>query len=1110
MSTKFFTNEGDNSLIKKFEGVFKNQNIAYFDALVGYFRSSGYFKVRKFLDNVPQIRILVGIDVDVLTQNAKLKGQLYLEDRDKTQEEYINFLKKDIAKAEYNEDVENGIIQFIEDIISKKVLIRAHGVKKLHAKVYIFRPEPFNEHSHGSVITGSSNLTDSGLGTHDNSNYEFNVLLRDYEDVKFATDEFEKLWDEATEVLPTNINKLKKETYLNQQITPYEVYMKMLIEYFGDAVIRDKMSGRDLPADYTNLQYQSDAVAEGFAKLIKHNGFILADVVGLGKTVVATRIIKRYIDKNGFNTKILVVYPNALEINWKTTIKDFGIKAHVDFVSNGSLHKIINADNVNFSNPEEYDLIVIDESHKFRSDTSNMYGLLEIICKTPRARVGNDTDRNKKVMLISATPLNNRPEDIANQLYLFQNSRKSTIESVPNLQSFFASKIEAYKSLYKIKDHSELIRKVKEIYEPIRENIFRELVIRRTRADIENIKRYKEDIKKQNLKFPKIVGPNKIEYVFDDRLNELFLETVMQLTTGLHYYRYRAIEYLNSEHQELYENAKRISDLLSAIMKTQLVKRLESSFYAFKQTLNRFRISNGRMIEMFENDKVFIAPDIDINKYFEEGRLDDLEQKIEELNEKSPNNSIFKANDFDEKFLYYLKEDQKILDNLCSAWEEINYDPKLKKFISEIKKQLKADYNCEKKLVVFSESKETVNYLADELQKNGITDVLAISSLNHKQRYQTIRKNFDANYNDTQENEYNIIITTEVLAEGINLHRSNVLINYDIPWNSTRLMQRIGRVNRIGTKADKIYIHNFFPTAQSNSQIKLNEKAIRKLQGFHSAFGEDSKVYSETEELIQTTLGNLEPMEDIDERLQYLENIRELYNKNYKEYQRLKSLPMKSRVGRLATIKEIEAIEIMGNNIENSILCYLRNNIKEAFYVVNEKHCLEITFLQAVKLFDATKKEQPEELLPLQFDAIQKAIKHFRKIFSISYSQEEYDTQHLAVQERNSITFIKNLLDAKKNAPEAIDEDFEELILTAKKLIYMGVFRKFRLDIAAVARKQKKKRIPIEKLKPEIMKIFDKYPIRQIARLEALRWEQEQNSGKIFEDPKIVLSETFS
>ena len=179
------------------------------------------------------------------------------------------------------------------------------------------------------------------------SNYEFNVLLKDYEDVVFATNEFEELWSEATELLPIDIKGLKKKTYLNEDITPYEVYIKMLIEYFGDAIIRDKISGKDLPEGYTNLQYQADAVVDGYYKLMKHNGFILADVVGLGKTIIATRIIKKYIEKNGYNTKVLVVYPNALEVNWKTTVKDFGLTNYIQFISNGSLHKIIDGDNLN-------------------------------------------------------------------------------------------------------------------------------------------------------------------------------------------------------------------------------------------------------------------------------------------------------------------------------------------------------------------------------------------------------------------------------------------------------------------------------------------------------------------------------------------------------------------------------------------------------------------------------------------------------------------------------------------------------------------------------------------------------------------------------------------
>ncbi|MCT3674781.1 DEAD/DEAH box helicase family protein [Elizabethkingia anophelis] len=1110
MSTKFFTNKNNNSLFNKFKGIFEFQNVYHFDALVGYLRASGYFKLRQFLNNVPEIRILVGINADELIAEAKRKGQLYLENPEKTKEEYLNFVAQDIANAPYTSNIEESIIQFIDDIISGKVKIRAYGQKNLHAKIYIFRPNLFNQHTSSSVITGSSNLTDSGLGTFDKANYEFNVLLNDYDDVKFATEEFEELWKDANELIPADITKLKSKTYLSEEkITPYDLFIKMLVEYFGDSVIRDKVGNLTLPDGYTNLQYQADAVVEGFHKLIKHNGFILADVVGLGKTVIATRVIKKYIDKNGYNTKVLVVYPNALEVNWKSTIKDFGIGNYVDFISNGSLHKIIDGDNINYKNPEDYDLIIVDEAHKFRTSNTNMYGLLELICKTPRATVGNDVDRRKKAMLITATPLNNKPEDIANQLYLFQDSRKSTLEGIPNLQSFFADKIEKYKKLYLIKDHQQLVAKVKEIYEPIREKIFSELVIRRTRADIKKISRYYEDVVAQGMTFPDVIGPNKIEYQFNDYQEEIFFETVESIIDGLGYYRYRAIEFIDPKYADLYDNATLISQQLSVIMKTQLVKRLESSFQAFKKSLYRFYISNQRMIEMFKNDKIFIAPDIDVNKFLDDGREEDLEAKIEALNIESPNNQIFKAKDFSKELIEGLKRDQDILNELFEKWENIGEDPKTKKFIEQINSSFFDDRNVEKKLVIFSESKETVEYIAEELRKTGRNDVLAISAANNRQKFGTIRKNFDANYPDKHENNYNIIITTEVLAEGINLHRSNLILNYDIPWNATKLMQRIGRVNRIGTKAKEIFVYNFFPTAQSNNLIKLNEKALKKLQGFHSAFSEDSKVYSEEEQLIENTLGNLEPQEEVDERLQYLEMVRELYENNFKEYKRIKNLPAKSRVGRLAKIKESEAKEIVGEKLDNAILCYLRNKIKEGFYVANQKNCVEITFYQAVKLFEATKKEKPAKLVENHYDAVNKAIEQFKKVYNTVYSVDEYDTSNLSVQERNSVLFLNGFKDLKKNFPNELSDDFIELIDASLRIIYMGVFRKFRNEIATLAAKQKKKKMPLEKIVSEINQIINRYPIQKIARLDALRAEEE-NKPKIFEEPQIVITETFA
>ncbi|MDD2435805.1 MAG: phospholipase D-like domain-containing protein, partial [Bacilli bacterium] len=240
MSTKFFTNQEGNSLLKKFEGVYNNiDNIYCFDALVGYLRASGYFKVREFLDKIPKIRILVGINVDKLVKKYHDRGLLYLENPEETKNDFIKDTINNIQKANYDENTEKGIMKFIQDLSSGKIELRAHPNKKIHAKVYIFRPKNFNEYTPCEVITGSSNLTDAGFGVNPDSNYEFNVCLRDYEDVKFATDEFENLWSVSEPILKEEADRIKSGTYLRDDFTPFELYIKMLIEYFGNRVDYD-------------------------------------------------------------------------------------------------------------------------------------------------------------------------------------------------------------------------------------------------------------------------------------------------------------------------------------------------------------------------------------------------------------------------------------------------------------------------------------------------------------------------------------------------------------------------------------------------------------------------------------------------------------------------------------------------------------------------------------------------------------------------------------------------------------------------------------------------------------------------------------------------------
>jgi superfamily II DNA/RNA helicase/HKD family nuclease len=1097
MPTKFFTNEDENTLLKKFEGVFTyNPQIQCFDALIAYFRASGYFRIRPFLDKLSKIRILVGINVDSILAETQNRGLEFFRNHDKTIQQFIQEIKKDIEQASYDRETEKGILQFIEDIINKKIEVRAHPEKRIHAKVYIFRPEPFNEHTPASVITGSSNLTDAGLGVGNQYNYEFNVLLNDYDDVKFATDEFEKLWSEAVEILPVDIQDITKDTHLNENITPFELYIKLLLEYFGKSIDYDPNSLGDLPSGFKKLSYQMDAVNEGFNMLLKHNGFILADVVGLGKTVIATMIAKKFLLQNGRDyTRILVVYPPAVEKNWKNTFRYFKIDKYAKFITNGSLHKILEG-HQDYWNKEEYDLIIVDEAHKFRNHTTGAFHNLQLICKSPRANSGNIEGLQKKVILVSATPLNNKPEDIYYQIQMFQDARQSTLP-VTNLTAFFSPLIEDYKKL-KRSDKIDL-EKLRSIYGKIRKNIIEPITIRRTRKDLENIPEYLNDLREQGIQFPGVEPPQKIEYVMDNALNELFEKTVSYLTDedGLTYARYQAIAGLKPEVAiGLYERAELVSKSLAFIMKTLLIKRLESSFNAFKKSLSAFKKATDRMIEMFENDKIFIAPDVDINKLLDKGwSEEDIEKEIERLSEENPKNKVFKASDFKPEFIEALRKDKILIDELVESWQKINNDPKLQVFLNQLNNQfLNKKINVEGKLVIFTESKDTSDYLKQCLiEKLGRTDVLTVSSDNRNALHETIVENFDANYDTAkQKNDYNILITTEVLAEGVNLHRSNVIVHYDTPWNSTRLMQRIGRVNRIGTKAEVIYNFVFYPSAQGDAQIKLNKTALMKIQAFHTAFGEDNQVYSEQEILDEAKLFSKDAIrEEEDERLKYLYILRRFRNENKAWFEKIKNLPLKSRTGRNSN-------RIQKPELQNGTAVFLKTSRKLEFYWVNsEGKATEITPLEAMKIFEANPEEKPCKLIDNHHLHVAEAIKHF----SMQEQREaalKSDPEALGGVAQRAKKFLSDLI----KHPQ-VSEQQKNIIQKIINLIDIGKYTNLPTDVDRL----QKKKPNLKDAEAEIEKIAKRYDIYDIDDIDEAIVQKEQKGTA--EKPILIISESF-
>ena len=1119
MPTKFFTNQDDNSLLKKFEGVFTNiESIRHFDALVGYFRASGYFKVRTFLDKIPKIRILVGINVDQLIKKYHDKGQLYLENPDETKADFLEDIIKNIQEANYDEVTEKGILQFIDDLVSGKIELRAHPKKKIHAKVYIFRPATFNEYAPCEVITGSSNLTDAGLGANPESNYEFNVSLREYEDIKFATEEFERLWAESVPILQAEAERIKNQTYLRDDFTPFELYIKMLIEYFSKRVDYDPYNiDLLLPPKYIRLKYQSDAANQGYAIMMKHNGFVLADVVGLGKTIIACMIIKKFIYENGTHTKILVVVPPAIEDSWRRTVKDFELDNHFTFITLGSLHKILDRNNYSYPNPEEIDLIAVDESHKFRNDYTEMYLALQEICKMPRSRAAENGDSRKKVILISATPLNNRPQDIENQLYLFQDRRNSTLENIRNLQDYFKPINEQYKKLAYEKKLN--IKKLKALFQKLRDDVVEPLVIRRTRTDIESNKEYLEDLDIQGIKFPKVGDPIALYYELDGKLSELFFDTVSLITNldedgnkidGLGYYRYRAIEFLaKEEDKKMYGNVESISGRLSAIMKTLLVKRLESSFYAFAQSLTRFQKAIDNMLAMFDDNRIFIAPDLDINKLLEEGlSYDEIEAKI---NEKGGNNREYKKDAFDKKFVALLKQDKEKVDDLIERWSKVKKDPKLIEFARQIQEEFfKPNQNISGKLIIFSESKETAEELTIKLSKISKKKVLTVSAENRKQVENTIRDNFDANLEEEKwQNDFDIIITTEVLAEGINLHRSNVIVNYDVPWNSTRLMQRIGRVNRIGSRADRIYVYNYYPSAYGDAQIHLVNNALRKLQAFHTAFGEDNKVFSILEEKGEGALFGNKIQKEESEILKYLNELRDFRKKHPKIFNDISKIPNKARCGRKLpdsqqlTLLDTETGEV-NYPLQNTSLTYLKSDNHPGIFclITPEMNIIEMNFLQAVKLFKTPDNEKAIALHELH---------HKQTLAGLEYFKSEKNQENVQTVSRKNLSPAENKAISNLNAVVKIapTEQKRKALIRALDIIKKGTFASKGLPksindyFTANAGLLKEPDKFIEQL---FINVLDRYDLSPGSE-EATQSDKAQRG---IVNPQIVITQSFS
>jgi len=926
----FFTNdEPGTSLYERFQRTLKE--VQFFDVLVGYFRISGFHRLYEALDDVEQIRILVGLNVGETThgllQDHHRESAFDFESHAKTRAAMRDHIAREMERAEEAAEIEEGLRAFVRFLEEGKMDIRAFPTANIHAKVYIGRYD--SDVHYGHVITGSSNFTESGLV----GQREFNVELKDRADVEFALGKFEELWHQGVEVTEDFVQTLRADTWLSDEITPHDIYLKFLYEYFEEDINLDQREPDELyrPADFLELDYQAQAVTAARKILEAHNGVFIADVVGLGKTYVTAMLLQR------LRGRTLVVCPPVLEDYWRETFVDFGVRGY-------RIESLGRLDHVLRDGHEKYDHVVLDEAHRFRNEMTQRYEKLHQIAF------------GKQVICVSATPLNNEISDIYSLLKLFQTPRRSTIPGVRDLKRFFDERERRLRQYDR--GTPQYDEAAQAISEEVRDRVLKHVMIRRTRSEIEQY--YAEDMEKQGLSFPEVQPPRRILYAFDDALETVFNRTIDRIS-DFTYARYTPLLFYKGDLDPLREQSQRN---IGGFMKSILVKRLESSFHAFKRTLSRFIESYERFIEMYESGTVYLGRDVDVFDLLDNDRDERLHELIGEGRV-----STYDADDFTDELMEELQADLRLLRAIRSDWAPVEQDPKLDAFLD----RLRSDDTLQTgKLLVFTEAAETGRYLLDALEEEMPGEAIFYSSdggrdgdgsMGVERARRVIKNTFDPTVDDP-EDDYRILISTDVLAEGINLHRSNTVVNYDLPWNPTRVLQRVGRINRVRGTHEELFVYNFFPTAEADEELNLEANVKSKIQAFHDTLGEDAQYLTDEEEVTTHELFGEELYERLNDagtyegepdegpsELKYLRLLRDLRDNDPDRFEEIKNLPKKARTARETHEEE-----------RSGLLTFFRWGDLKRFFLARDEAATELTFFEAAQAFECEPNARRIEL----------------------------------------------------------------------------------------------------------------------------------------------------
>lgn len=857
------------------------------DMLVGFFYFSGLKVIADPLRQKPKLklRVLVGMEADILAGQIVEVGNAPDCDNsdDAVRERYQHVVRKIMASAKVDNQAFHERIELFAELLKNGRLDIRKTRQPNHAKLYIFHLDDtqISNEKRMKWITGSSNFSEPGLISRD----ELNVSVSDYgqEEVQKY---FDQLWDNAVPLTATDENrqaliKILRDRSVAATVTPYEAYLLILRQYlnYQKSTLNEERLKRLLQeAGFSSFRYQTDAVAMVLDRLKEFNGVILADVVGLGKSVIASAAAAMEGGRG------LIICPPGLmgpksgaAGGWYEYKRRFGLHDW-EVWSRGKLPAL----REHLAVDPDFDLVIVDEAHNFRNpDTEDFCNLLNICF-------------GKKVILLTATPFNNRPTDLLALLKLFTPNQANPFG---NLDELFYSYQNIYRGIGLLsraiahKDWSGVPKALKlckilplisgitsdfavlqkecakvslALTQSIRQ-LVEKVFIRRNRLDLQEDPEYKAEINRLSCVCP----PKEQFFELTDEQNQ-FYDRVLNSYFGddgrFHGAVYRPQLYLRNQ-----EGVDEAQTNIYLMLLRMLVQRFESSFYAFKRSIIRVRDSMEKSLDFIEKTGMFLYNRHDMEKILENCEDDAsmfkaialLEQEFEEKNaqltisrQDAYRYSMTDPNFDGLRFQQDIKDDITLMDEILKDMEKLQLvenDPKAEALLEVIKKVMDGTHediaaepdSPKRKILLFSSYRDTILQVAKVVQKAYPDTVLQVDGINYTESLgRVVKENFDASF-PTQQDTYDILLTTDKLSEGFNLNRAGLVINYDIPWNPTRVIQRVGRINRIGKKVfDNLYIFNFFPTKKGDSLVNKRVIAEGKMFAIHKILGEDAQIFS--------------------------------------------------------------------------------------------------------------------------------------------------------------------------------------------------------------------------------------------------------------------------